>query len=124
VIRVRLLLVAVLSAAATSPALATPPPAPPAPAEDPLAILPQGEGRETFVKVCSGCHVPTIVARQRHTADGWTDVVVAMIGKGAKGSDDEFEAAIAYLAKAFPQEGAAAGHIQWAEAPVRVQEKR
>lgn len=89
-----------LSAGGALAQTAAPPPAQsgvPAP-----AILPPGAGRDTLMQVCSQCHSPDIVATQRHSADGWHNIIVTMIGRGAMGTDDQFDQIENYLTNAFP----------------------
>jgi competence protein ComEA len=100
-----------LAIALATGALAEPAPQPQPPA-DGFSALPAGPGRDALVKVCSSCHAATVVVRQRHDLQGWTDVVAAMVGRGARGTDDEFDAIIDYLAAALPPKAAptASGH--------------
>jgi cytochrome c5 len=64
--------------------------------------LPDGPGKATMEKICSGCHAPEIVLGRHETEDGWTQIVSDMVNKGANGTDDEFNTIIDYLAKNFP----------------------
>jgi mono/diheme cytochrome c family protein len=67
-----------------------------------LAAFPEGEGREATVRVCSGCHAPEIITQQRLGSGEWAQMVDMMAGRGAQGTDADFDAITAYLAKAFP----------------------
>ncbi len=67
------------------------------------AQLPEGAGKATVQKVCSGCHAPEIVVGRHETKDGWERIVSSMVDKGANGTDDEFNTIIDYLATHFPQ---------------------
>jgi mono/diheme cytochrome c family protein len=67
-----------------------------------LAAFPAGEGREATVRVCSGCHALEIITQQRLGAGDWAQMVDMMAGRGAQGTDADFNAITAYLAKAFP----------------------
>ncbi|MGC2661051.1 MAG: cytochrome c [Bryobacteraceae bacterium] len=67
------------------------------------AQLPDGPGKETVQKICSGCHAPEIVLGHRDTKDGWEAIVSSMVDKGANGTDDEFNTIIDYLAAHFPK---------------------
>lgn len=87
---------AMLASLATAQAL--PPPAAPGDIDK----LPAGAGRDTMVRVCSGCHTPAIVVQQRLTPDGWAVVVEQMAGNGAQGTDADFAAIKDYLATSFP----------------------
>ncbi len=67
------------------------------------ALLPAGPGRDITIKVCSGCHAPTVSAAQHLSAQEWYDLVQVMSGRGAVASDEEFDEITAYLAKSFPK---------------------
>ncbi len=86
-------LAALASAAAESPEPLTP---------EQLAMFPAGHGRAETVRVCSGCHALEIITQQRMAADDWARAVDMMAGRGAIGSDADFDAITAYLAKSFP----------------------
>lgn len=88
---VRLLLIGFLGAATAAVAQAPP-----------QSPLPAGPGRETVLRVCSGCHAPEIVAPQRLSPADWGRMVESMAGNGAQGTDAEFAEIKAYLAKSFP----------------------
>jgi hypothetical protein len=64
--------------------------------------LPAGEGRELIIKVCSQCHEPEVVADQQLDFAAWKELVDLMASKGANASEQEFDAIVRYLAKAFP----------------------
>jgi mono/diheme cytochrome c family protein len=72
-------------------------------AEARASQLPEGPGKETVQKICSGCHAPEIVLGRRDTKQGWEQVVNNMVDKGANGTDEEFNTIIDYLAAHFPQ---------------------
>lgn len=65
--------------------------------------LPDGPGKATVQKICSGCHPAEIVLGHRDTKDGWETIVSNMVEKGANGTDDEFNTIIDYLAAHFPK---------------------
>jgi mono/diheme cytochrome c family protein len=67
------------------------------------AQLPDGPGKATMQKICSGCHAPEIVVGRHETHDGWEQIVSDMVNKGANGTDDEFDQIINYLAVNFPK---------------------
>lgn len=71
--------------------------------------LPDGAGKETTVKVCGTCHPPERGASVRLTREGWQDVIVRMVGIGAKGTDEELTAVLDYLSTHF--KGAAAAPL-------------
>lgn len=84
----------------TCAAVGQTPPAPPTMAGS--AGLPPGEGRDQTIRVCGKCHDAGIFADQGLDAEGWKQVVDEMASSGAQGSDADFAAISAYLAKAFP----------------------
>jgi competence protein ComEA len=65
--------------------------------------LPSGPGRDTIKKVCSSCHDPENVVGLAKTREEWGQLVGDMAAKGAKGTDDEFNDVVDYLAEHFPQ---------------------
>ncbi len=75
----------------------------------PSAQLPDGPGKATVQKICSGCHPPEIVLGHRDTKDGWEAIVSNMVEKGANGTDDEFNTIIDYLAAHLPKKADAKG---------------
>jgi competence protein ComEA len=75
----------------------------PALADDAKPNLPDGPGKETTVKVCGKCHGMDVTVSRRETADGWNAIVLQMIKRGAKGTDDQFGVIVDYLADHFPK---------------------
>jgi cytochrome c5 len=69
--------------------------------------LPDGPGKATVQKICSGCHAAEIVVGRRDTREGWEQLVSSMVDKGANGTDDEFNTVIDYLAAHFPKSSGA-----------------
>ena len=65
--------------------------------------LPDGPGKATTQKVCSGCHAAEIVMGRHETRDGWEQIVGKMVSNGANGTDEEFNEVIDYLAAHFPK---------------------
>ncbi|HYL76725.1 MAG TPA: helix-hairpin-helix domain-containing protein [Bryobacteraceae bacterium] len=65
--------------------------------------LPVGPGRDTLKKVCSPCHSAENVVGLAKTREEWGAVVGDMLARGAKGTDDEFNDVVDYLAEHFPQ---------------------
>jgi mono/diheme cytochrome c family protein len=63
--------------------------------------LPEAAGREVVKKVCANCHEIETVIASRRTRIGWERSVEDMIARGAKGSDDELDAVVEYLATLF-----------------------
>jgi cytochrome c oxidase cbb3-type subunit 3 len=72
------------------------------------AQLPDGPHRETALKLCGACHSANLVLGRCMTRDQWSEVVSNMISKGAKGTTDEFNQVVDYLAKALPPNGSTA----------------
>lgn len=64
--------------------------------------LPPGPGRDVTIRVCGACHDMGDFANQNLDAQGWKQMVDEMANSGAQGSDADFAAISAYLAKAFP----------------------
>ena len=71
--------------------------------KDGAAQLPDGPGKATTLKICSGCHPAEIVIGRHETRDGWEQIVSRMVSNGANGTDDEFNQVIDYLAAHFPK---------------------
>jgi cytochrome c5 len=63
--------------------------------------LPDGAGKDIFVRVCSKCHSTDIPASQHKNADEWTNVLIDMRNKGAEASDEEMEQILKYLVTNF-----------------------
>ena len=60
-----------------------------------VAQQPAAGARESFVKVCGGCHPVETVTGQRRARAQWQDSINAMVARGAKGTDEELLEAIA-----------------------------
>lgn len=72
------------------------------------ADLPDGPGKETTTKICGTCHGVDVAVSRREDADGWNAIVLQMIKRGAKGTDDQFGEVVDYLAQHFPKSEALA----------------
>jgi competence protein ComEA len=59
--------------------------------------LPDGPGKATMERVCGSCHGAEIVLGKKLTRDGWSQIVMTMIQRGAQGTDDEFADIVDYL---------------------------
>jgi mono/diheme cytochrome c family protein len=68
------------------------------PAQD---TLPAGEGKDLVERICTGCHGLETAIDQARTEAQWKAVVDTMIGRGAEGTDKEFETVVKYLVKNF-----------------------
>jgi competence protein ComEA len=64
--------------------------------------FPEGPGRDTFLRVCSGCHSPANVIPNGQSREGWEETITKMVGLGATGTDEEFSEILDYLTKNFP----------------------
>src|SRR5690348_15515098 len=62
---------------------------------------PPAGARETFLKVCGSCHPVETVTSQRRSRAGWQENITAMVGLGAKGTEDELAAILDYLAAQY-----------------------
>ncbi len=63
--------------------------------------LPQGEGRDAVEKMCSGCHGIATSTGTYHTRLQWLGLIDLMRQQGAPGTDEEAEAAVAFLSQHF-----------------------
>jgi competence protein ComEA len=92
---------------ASSPA---PPAGPPDPAQQNALkkALPPGTGRDELIRVCTGCHLLSVITLQRKSESDWTDVAIEMRGRGAIASDEDLENIVEYLAKNFGPQSAPA----------------
>jgi competence protein ComEA len=57
------------------------------------------KAKAVFVRLCSDCHDRDRVVAMRRTRTEWEDVLNQMIDKGAVGTEQDFEAVLAYLLK-------------------------
>jgi hypothetical protein len=67
--------------------------------------LPAGPGRSETVRVCTGCHEADVLVHRSQKTAAWSDVVQAMVEKGAEASSADQAAIVAYLQKALPPQG-------------------
>ena len=63
--------------------------------------LPDGPGKAVTERMCKGCHGIENVLRAKRTKANWADVVDDMVSRGAKGTEDEIDQVIEYLAAHF-----------------------
>jgi cytochrome c oxidase cbb3-type subunit III len=70
------------------------------------AQLPEGPHKDIALKLCGTCHSANIILGRGMTRDQWGEVVSNMVSKGAKGTTDEFNQVVDYLATALPPNGA------------------
>jgi hypothetical protein len=67
--------------------------------------LPDGPGKDETTRICGTCHPADRAASVRLTRAGWQDTIGKMVGLGAKGTDQELEQVLTYLATNFKGEG-------------------
>jgi competence protein ComEA len=82
--------------------------------------LPEGPGKEALMRICNACHGAQIVAGRGYTSDGWTQVVLNMIQRGAQGSDEDFAAIVDYLSKNFPPKSESSSQNNATATPAKV----
>jgi competence protein ComEA len=63
--------------------------------------LPDGPGKSALLKVCSDCHGPEAAVGQLKTREEWSKTLDEMAGNGAQGTDEEWNAILAYLDRHF-----------------------
>jgi putative heme-binding domain-containing protein len=63
--------------------------------------LPEGKGKAEFQKICSSCHSVSMATSQGMDKAQWTGVVNDMVGRGAQGTQQDFDNIIAYLTANF-----------------------
>ena len=64
--------------------------------------LPDGPGKATVEKICSGCHPAENVVGREGNRQKWEEVIATMIERGAEGTDAQFDEIVNYLVKNFP----------------------
>jgi glucose dehydrogenase len=70
-----------------------------APAAATGGALPDGDGKQSVIKVCTRCHGVETFSRSRMSHQEWEATVADMVQRGATGSDTEIQAVINYLSK-------------------------
>jgi competence protein ComEA len=63
--------------------------------------LPDGPGKATVEKVCSGCHGFSVITQVRADKAHWEATVDDMASRGAEGTDDELDQVVQYLSAHF-----------------------
>ena len=66
--------------------------------------IPDGEGKDIVMKVCTPCHGTAEFAGRKLTRKEWDEKVDQMAARGARASDEEFDQIVNYLAKNFGKE--------------------
>ena len=63
--------------------------------------LPDGPGKEVVLNICTQCHDLQRVRRERRSAEGWAEILQAMLNEGAPLTDQDFATVLRYLARNF-----------------------
>ena len=63
--------------------------------------LPEGNGKEIFVRMCANCHALKRVTKVRFPKKFWESVVDDMVSRGAEGTEEEASVVISYLSRNF-----------------------
>ena len=66
--------------------------------------LPDGDGKDLVVRMCSDCHGLIDVVSRRETEKEWLGIISDMVALGVEGTDEEQRIAAAYLGKYFGRE--------------------
>ncbi len=63
--------------------------------------LPDGPGKEILLDICTRCHDLQRVRRERNTAEGWLEILEAMLNEGAPLAEKDLPVLLRYLARHF-----------------------
>jgi quinoprotein glucose dehydrogenase len=63
--------------------------------------LPEGNGKELVIRMCTTCHGTAVFAKMRLGRAGWEDEVAAMVERGAAGTEQEIQTVVDYLVRNF-----------------------
>lgn len=63
--------------------------------------LPDGEGKRQVEELCTACHTLQPIVTARHTKAEWRAEVDNMVGLGAQGTDQDFNAVVEYLGRHY-----------------------
>src|SRR5437867_1768638 len=63
--------------------------------------LPDGPGKEILLDICTRCHDLQRVRRERNSAEGWLEILDAMLNEGAPLSEKDLPVLLRYLARNF-----------------------
>lgn len=66
--------------------------------------LPDAPGKDVMIRVCGTCHEAQRSASVRLTREGWQEVIAKMVALGAKGTEEELQQVLDYLAEQFKGE--------------------
>jgi mono/diheme cytochrome c family protein len=67
-----------------------------------LTGFPVGEGQAKVQAACGPCHAVTIVTSARKSEADWESTINAMITRGARVPDEDYDLILRYLARHFP----------------------
>ena len=70
-------------------------------ASDDHPEMPSGPGKDVTIRTCTKCHSITNITGNHKDKDGWTATITKMVGYGATGTDDEFQAILDYVTKNY-----------------------
>ena len=71
------------------------------PSDDLTSTFPQGRGRDTMIRVCSGCHGAESAVAQYRSHEDWVKTLDEMATNGAQASDAEWDEILVYIDKNF-----------------------
>ena len=63
--------------------------------------LPDGPGKEVLLDICTRCHDLQRIRREHLSAEGWLEVLDAMLNEGAPLSEKDLPVILRYLARNF-----------------------
>jgi cytochrome c5 len=63
--------------------------------------LPDGPGKDILLNTCTQCHDLKRIRRQGRSAEGWLEILDAMLNEGAPLSEQELPVILRYLARNF-----------------------
>jgi cytochrome c5 len=66
--------------------------------------LPDGPGKEILLHTCTPCHDLQRVRREKRSAEGWLEILDAMLNEGAQLSGEDLPVLLRYLARNFRPE--------------------
>ena len=61
----------------------------------------EGPGKDAVLRVCGSCHDVEQAVSMRASEKDWKDVIALMVDRGATGSEEDFKAILAYLARNY-----------------------
>ena len=68
--------------------------------------LPDGPGKDETARVCGSCHDTANAVAVRLTREGWQNLIVDMVNRGAVATDEDMQAILEYLTTHFPGDAA------------------